>query len=119
MAENALDQLRMVKINTWLIKARKDTKSGGALSEPSLPEDLILLRHFLLDTEKWLALNLKTALREPLIDLYFITTAFVRVADLYSGSYVACYETMGKDLRVIRGFAGKVCFYIRSTNSKG
>lgn len=90
------------KINAWMIKARKQCEAaGGARHEKTPPEDLfLLLRRFLLITERWLRRNIKVAYREELLDLYFKISGFMRVAEQFDESYVTCYEKNEKDLKL-------------------
>ena len=90
------------RINTWLVKARKECESlGNPRADESPPEELIsLLRGFLFITERWLSKNIKTAFREGLLDFYFAVSSFIRVADQYDQSYATCYEKIGKDLKI-------------------
>ena len=90
------------RINAWLVKARKKCgESGKPLAETTPPDELIpLLRGFLFITERWLSRNIKTTFRESLLDLYFVISGFVRVADQYDECYTSCYEKSGKDLKL-------------------
>lgn len=94
---------RMGRVNTWLVRARKECElSEDARSDESLPDDLLpILKRFLHDTEYWLSHNIRTPFREDLLDIYFSVTGFMRVAEQYDEHYVTCYEKLGrKDLRV-------------------
>ncbi len=90
------------KINSWMLKARKKCDaSGPTLHEKDPPEDLFpLLRSFVRITEQWLAQNLKTPFREELLDLFFASSGFIRVAEQYDDSYVTCYEKNKKDVKL-------------------
>ena len=90
------------RINAWLVNARKKCEeTGNPLAEKNPPDELIpLLRGFLFITERWLSLNIKTAFRESLLDLYFAISGFIRVADQYDECYTSCYEKIGKDLKL-------------------
>ena len=95
----------MGRVNTWMLKARKSLDSndikGGARAEKEPPEGLYpLLHRFVILTHEWLALNQAADFRDDLMDLYFSTIAFMRIAETYDHHYVTCYEKIGKDLRV-------------------
>lgn len=90
------------KINSWMIKARKQCEAAGTVRhEKTPPEDLfLLLRRFLSITERWLRHNIKVGYREELLDLYFKISGFMRVAEQFDESYVTCYEKNKKDLKL-------------------
>jgi len=104
MIKKGLPELhkRMGRVNRWLVQARKECEeAGGIRADESLPESLIpILKRFLTEAEVWLSLNTKSSFREPLLDIYFAVTSFVRVAEGYDGCYVTCYEKLRKDLRL-------------------
>jgi DNA excision repair protein ERCC-2 len=89
-------------INAWLVQTRKKCQeSPNPLVEESPPDDLIpLLRGFLFGTERWLSKNIKTRFRENLLDLYFVISGFIRVADQYDECYTTCYEKIGNNLKI-------------------
>jgi DNA excision repair protein ERCC-2 len=90
------------KINSWLVKARKSCEEvGGSHAQAEPPEDLYPhLRRFLLLSEKWLAQNIKTSFREPLLEFFFTVSGFLRVSEQYDPSYATCYRKIGKDLKL-------------------
>ena len=89
-------------INSWMLDVRKRVEAAAApLAERSAPEDLYpYLRDFMTGSEKWLEKNEKSAFREELLDLYFETGSFLRVAEQFDESYAACYEALSKDVRI-------------------
>jgi DNA excision repair protein ERCC-2 len=89
-------------INSWLVKARKKCEeSGQSRAEKDPPDDLFpLLRQFSQITENWLSLNIKTAYREALLELFFSISGFLKVADQYDNSYATCYEKIDKNLKI-------------------
>ena len=89
-------------INSWLAKARKKCEESAlSRAEKEPPQDLFpILRQFSQITENWLSLNVKTAYRETLLELFFSISGFLKVADQYDNSYVTCYEKIGKNLKV-------------------
>jgi len=90
------------KINAWLVKARKTCEEyGPSLAQDEPPADLYPhLRHFLQITENWLVQNIKTSFREPLLELFFAISGFMRVSEQYDHSYTTCYEKTGKALKL-------------------
>ena len=90
------------KINTWMLKARKQAEAaGGFQSEPARPDGLEpLLRVFLRTAERWLAKNQPATYRELVLERYFEVNAFLRIWDYFDDSYVTCYQTAGKQLGV-------------------
>lgn len=90
------------KINSWMIKARKKCEeSSPSCHEKEAPEDLFpLLRGFLRTAERWLVRNIKTPFRDDLLDLFFTISGFIRVSEHYDDSYVTCFESIKKDLKL-------------------
>jgi DNA excision repair protein ERCC-2 len=90
------------RINTWMLAARKRTEAAGApTADRSAPEELYpLLSDFLAAAEKWLEKNLKSAFREELLERYFETGGFLRVAEQFDDAYATIYEPLAKDLRL-------------------
>jgi len=90
------------KVNSWMVKARKKCElHGSAHHEKEPPDDLLPLLHtFLRLTEHWLSRNVKAPFREELLDLYFATTCFLRVAEEYDKGYATCFEKIKKDLKL-------------------
>jgi DNA excision repair protein ERCC-2 len=90
------------KMNSWMVKARKKCEeSGPQHHQKEAPEDLFpLLRSFLKSTERWLSRNIKTPFREELLDLFFVISGFIRVAEHYDDSYVTCFEKIKKDVKL-------------------
>ena len=93
---------QMGQINRWFLKNRKQ---GGDIPAPRLeisaPGGLVaILWAFIREVDRWLAKNMKTAYREPLLELYFNVTNFLRVIETYDDRYVTCYEPKGRDFEV-------------------
>lgn len=90
------------KINAWMLDARQRAEAAGApTADRRAPEEVYpLLRDFTAAAEKWLEKNLKAAFREELLERYFETGAFLRVAEAFDESYAACYEAFSRDLRI-------------------
>jgi DNA excision repair protein ERCC-2 len=90
------------RINTWMLAALKRVEAAGApTADRSAPEELYpLLRDFMAAAEKWLEKNLDSAFREELLERYFESGGFLRVADQFDAAYAAIYEPLAKDLRL-------------------
>jgi len=90
------------RINTWMLSARKGMEAAGApTAERSAPEELYpLLRDFMAAAEKWLEKNLDSDFREDLLECYFESGGFLRVADQFDDAYATIYEPLAKDLRL-------------------
>jgi len=90
------------KINSWLVTERKKCEEHGRgryTKQP--PDDLFpMLSGFLGIAERWLSLNSKAPFREELLDLFFVVSAFMRVAEHYDESYATCYGKLKKDLKL-------------------
>ena len=93
---------QMGRINRWFLKNRKQ---GGDIPAPRLeisaPRGLVaILWAFVREVDRWLAKNMKTPYREPLLKLYFNVTNFLRVIETYDDRYVTCYQPKGRDFEV-------------------
>ena len=90
------------RINSWLVKARRECETTGqSKAQKDAPHDVFpLLRRFVHITENWLSQNIKTPYREPLLELFFAISGFLRVADQYDDSYTTCYEKIDKDFKI-------------------
>ncbi|MGD8369121.1 MAG: ATP-dependent DNA helicase [Desulfobacterales bacterium] len=97
----------MGRINTWMLKTKKaglaaiPDEGETAWADSTPPETLLLqLRRFASGAERWLAKNRQTDFREPLQELYFAASAFLRIAERYDDRYVTVYRAEKKDLSV-------------------
>jgi DNA excision repair protein ERCC-2 len=90
------------KVNTWLVKERKKCEeSGQARHAKQPPNELFpILSGFLGVTERWLSRNIKAPFREQLLDLFFVVSGFLRVAEKYDDNYATIYEKLKKDLKL-------------------
>ncbi len=90
------------KINRWMLAARQRVEAAGApIADRDAPDELYpLLRDFMAAAEKWLEKNLKSVFREELLERYFETGSFLRVAEQFDESYAACYEALSPDVRL-------------------
>jgi DNA excision repair protein ERCC-2 len=59
-----------------------------------------LLRKFLRRTDRWLAKNIQTEFRQPLLELYFEISSFMRIADLFADNFATLYKPDGRDLKL-------------------
>jgi DNA excision repair protein ERCC-2 len=57
-----------------------------------------LLRKFLQHTDRWLAKNIQTEFRRPLLELYFEISSFMRIAELYGDNFATLYKSDGRNL---------------------
>lgn len=100
------EQPRMYKalgrVNAWLAALRKRCQeAGGTQVDMDPPEGLVdRLRAFLKIADRWLRLNQPKPYREGLLQLYFDSTRFIRVAESYSKAYATIAQAKGNDLRV-------------------
>ena len=90
------------KMNSWMVKERKKCEEHGPGRHAKQPPDELfpMLSGFLGIAERWLSLNIKTPFREELLDLFFVVSGFMRVAEKYDESYATCYEKFNKDLKL-------------------
>ena len=90
------------KINAWMVTARKKCEQcDNVRYDKEPPADLLpMLRNFLRTSERWLSRNIKAPFREDLLDLFFVISGFMRVAEQYDESYATCYETIKRDLKI-------------------
>ena len=90
------------KVNRWMLAARRRAEAAGVpIADRSAPDELYpLLRDFMAAAEKWLEKDLRSAFREELLELYFETGGFLRVAEQFDESYAACYEALSSDMRL-------------------
>jgi len=90
------------KVNTWLVKERKKCEQSGQARHAKQPPDELfpILSGFLGVTERWLSRNIKAPFREELLDLFFVVSGFLRVAEKYDDNYATIYEKLKKDLKL-------------------
>jgi DNA excision repair protein ERCC-2 len=90
------------RINSWMAAQKRRCESASQdLIEAEPPVDLVnRLKVFLRTAERWLALNEHTPFRAPLLDLFFETLRFVRVADVYDERYTVINQASSSGLRV-------------------
>ena len=90
------------KVNAWMVKERKQCENSGHARHAKQPPDKLfpILSEFLGVAERWLSRNIKAPFREELLDLFFIVSGFLRVAEKYDENYATCYEKLKKDLKL-------------------
>jgi DNA excision repair protein ERCC-2 len=90
------------RINNWMIKQRtRCEEARNPIAEREPPVDLCtLLRDFTGAAEQWLVQNKPARFRERLLDLYFDTRTFLKVADRYDENYATCYVNDRRDMTV-------------------
>ncbi len=90
---------RLGKINQILLEIRKTTQAAGQKTqvEQEVSKPLLkALRKFRQAAEAWLILNQPSTYQEALLDFYFQTLAYLRVADGFNSCYVSYFERLGK-----------------------
>ncbi|MBT8340959.1 MAG: ATP-dependent DNA helicase, partial [Desulfatitalea sp.] len=90
------------RINAWLAALRRTCRSaGGDCIETQLPEELVSrLRHFTVQAETWLRLNLQTDYREALLQFFFEAVRFQRVAEMFGPAHAVIAAASGEDVRL-------------------
>jgi DNA excision repair protein ERCC-2 len=92
----------MGKINGWFNRVKREWQTvDNEYSQPEPPEALYpLLGKFCKVAETWLIQNIRTPLRQPVMDLYFEVMRFLKAAELYDDSYATCFQAADRDLKV-------------------
>ena len=92
----------LADIVRWFSSRKKRCSArGGFLPFDDPPESLYpLLETFVRQAEFWLMENRRHILRQEILELYFETSAFLRVAGYYDSGYVSFLETSKFDIRV-------------------
>jgi DNA excision repair protein ERCC-2 len=90
------------RINAWMLSGRKRClEDGNPRAEASPPESLgPLLKDFINAAAKWLEKNEKAGFREELLERYFESNGFLRVAERFDETYAALSEALPKDFRL-------------------
>jgi DNA excision repair protein ERCC-2 len=95
--------IKIGSINTAINKLKKlcDEKGESIVVETDSPASLSpSLRGFIKECEEWFALNIKSASKDTLLDLYFEARTFARILEEYDDTYRTIYEMTGKEFRV-------------------
>ncbi len=87
------------RINTWMAAARReDREAGGTLSVGARPDALIeRVQQFVYAAERWLARNVRTTFREPLLTFFFECLNFLRTAEQYAECHRTIYTESSDD----------------------
>jgi DNA excision repair protein ERCC-2 len=91
------------KVNEAMIAMRKECEASQQESvvKEEYPKDFIkLIRAFVKEGDKVLSYNGHLDFKEMLVDLYFKAASFVRVSELYDGSYVTYMEKSRNSLKL-------------------
>ncbi len=89
------------KISRTLQERRKAIIPEACRCEKSLPEDFLrLLRKYCTALEQGYAAEDGAARKQALLEHYFESLWFLRVADLFDDSYSVCYEILERDLSI-------------------
>lgn len=91
-------------LNAYLIQLRKQCEVEGdenRLIQQELPKELVkLVGAFHEEAEVALTRNLPSGLRDEVLELFFVTSTFLRVAESYDERFVTYVEKSSNDLRV-------------------
>jgi Rad3-related DNA helicases len=91
------------KINSYMIDLRKQCQDEGyMISTTELNELYRLLNSFISESEEWILKNQNNGIEgfDQLLELYFDSITFTRMADFYDERYVTFIETKSGDVRV-------------------
>ncbi len=89
-------------VNRHFLSLRKTLEgTHGRSVEDEAPQSLLRpLRRFHGAAEKWLVRNIAADFREELLERWFETGAFLRIAESYDETYVTLSEASGRDVRI-------------------
>ncbi len=91
------------KINSYMVALRKQcTDEGFIVSKAELTDLYRLLNSFISESEEWILKNQNSNIEgfDQLLETYFNSIAFTRMADFYDERYVTFIETKSSDVRV-------------------
>ncbi|ACL75040.1 ATP-dependent DNA helicase [Ruminiclostridium cellulolyticum] len=91
------------KINSYMVTLRKQcAEEGFIISKTELKDLYRLLNNFISESEEWILKNQNNNIEgfEQLLEVYFDSIAFTRMADFYDERYVTFIETKSMDVRV-------------------
>jgi len=94
---------RLGAVNSSLLAYRKycEEEKNGTWVSPDLPEDILKPLYKLVDAaEEILSQNRPMPYREEILDCYFESLAFLRIAELFDERYVAYAEQSRKDVTI-------------------
>ena len=77
----------------WMDEKRQAHALAAFHSSIELPDSLLpLLQQFVKESDKWLSLNIKASFRDVILDLYFASSRFLKVSELFNEQYAVCYD---------------------------
>ncbi|HEX2926376.1 MAG TPA: ATP-dependent DNA helicase [Ruminiclostridium sp.] len=91
------------KINSYMIALRRQCGEEGFMVSPEELKDLYrLLSSFITESEDWILKNQNNSIEgfDQLLELYFDSITFTRMADFYDERYVTFIEAKSNDVRV-------------------
>ncbi len=91
------------KINSYMVSLRKQCADEGFIVSKTELKDLYrLLSNFITESEEWILKNQNNNIEgfEQLLEVYFESIAFTRMADFYDERYVTFIESRANDVRV-------------------
>ncbi|MDF2984609.1 MAG: 2 domain protein [Eubacterium sp.] len=91
------------KINTYMITLRKQCDEAGFLINKGELKDLYrLLSTFVSEAEEWIVKNQNKGIEgfDQLLEVYFSSIAFQKIAEFFDQRYVTFIETVGSEVRV-------------------
>lgn len=91
------------KINSYMVALRKQCKDEGfIISKAELTDLYRMLNSFISEAEEWILKNQNSNIDgfDQLLETYFNSIAFTRMADFYDERYVTFIETKSNDVRV-------------------
>lgn len=110
-------------LNKHMINFRKDCEQKGkrdiALLSPPKKDFIRDLKKFIVESEKWLALNILTDFREELLELYFDVRSFLNIAELYDSNYVTYYSKQSKGDLLVKLFCIDPSILVNKELKKG
>ena len=90
------------QINNELLSLRKQCREfGGLWAEKTAPAHLYPpLKKFIDQAEKWLARGGESPTREQLLETYWNTLNFLKIADFFSDNFTACHQAHKSDFNL-------------------
>ena len=84
---------QLKKLIAWMDEKRETHAHENFSSSAELPDDLLpLLQQFVKESDAWLSLNIGASFREAILDLYFTSSRFLKVSELFNEQYAVCYD---------------------------
>lgn len=91
----------LTKINTYMVELRKECGEQGFLVKKQELKDLYrMLESLIKESEEWLSRNHSSEGYEQLLDLYFNSLAFIKIAEFFDERYVTFIESKSNEVRV-------------------